>query len=418
MIRPLGAFERALRLSDLYSPFNIVAALELESPPPPAEIQRALAALQTRHPFLRARVELRGKRPWFVEIENPALPFTLIEENTNWLDVVERELHRRMDSAGPLFRWVYIYNASRAVLILTFQHAIVDATSAARLLHETLTLATDPLASFPTLQPAPAAQARFPPSSGLLRYAARQLADEFRYQLASRGHRRPPLRLGGQPRVLTATLDSALTESLARRARKENVTLNSLLQAAILQAVNRCLYNGERTPMRTFAFPDLRSYVTPPLDAENLGAYISMLRYTFTLDGTRSVWDLARAVTATLQDSFQRGDKYSAHLMSENLMKMMLRLKSTRMGATALSYTGVNSLEKQYGETKVRALHGFIANIDLGPEFTAQASLFGDELILDMVYLDSDMDRPKAEAIAGEIREILVRAILKDADKR
>ena len=202
-----------------------------------------------------------------------------------------------------------------------------------------------------------------------------------------------------------------MTDSLSRRVRQENVTLNSLLQAAMLQAVNRQLYNGQRTPMRAFAFPDLRPYVTPPLDAENLGAYVSMLRYTFSVDGTQSVWDLARAVTATLQASFQRGDKYSAHLMSENLMKMLLRLKSMRMGATALSYTGVNSLAERYGETRVRALHGFIANIDLGPEFSAQASLFGDELILDVVYLDSDMHRAKAQAVAEEIREILEEAI-------
>ena len=411
MLRPLGNFERALYLSDRYAPFNIIAVLELESPPPPAEFRRALAALQARHPFLRVRVESRRGRPHFVENGGRPVPFTLLERaSANWLETVEDELHRRMDSAGPLARCIYLRGDSRAELILALQHTIVDAASAARLLHELLTIASAPLASFPALQPAPAVETRFP-SSGRLRYAASQLADEVRYRLASRGRRQPLLRFGGKPRVLTMTLDAALTDSLSRRARTENATLNSLLQAALLLAVNRHLYHGQRTPMRTFAFPDLRAYVTPPLGVENLGAYISMLRYTFAVEGNQSVWDLARDVSDTFQVSFKRGDKFAASLMSEAVMKMFLGLKSMRMGAAALSYTGNSDVAPQYGQAKVHAMHGFIANMDIGPEFSAQVSLFNEGLIWDMVYLDHDMDRPKAERIAAEIKKILEEAI-------
>src|SRR5512143_4146835 len=104
MLRPLGIFERALHLSDLHAAFNIVAVLELESPPAPAQIQRALAAAQMRHPFLRARIETRDGRACFVQIEDPKLPFTLIETATDWLQATDSELNRRMDPAGPLFR--------------------------------------------------------------------------------------------------------------------------------------------------------------------------------------------------------------------------------------------------------------------------------------------------------------------------
>ena len=419
MLRALGNFERALRLSDLYSPFNIVAAVELESPLPPAAIQKALAALQVRHPFLRARVELCGRRPCFVEMDNFSAPFALLDHQTSWLNIVENELQRGMDSfAGPLFRCTYIHDGSGAELLLTLQHTIVDANSAAHLLHELLTLSSDPLASLPHLEPAPAVETRFPPSyRGIgrflrtLNYAARQATDELRYQIASRGRPQPPVKLGAQPRVLTMTLNAPLTDSLARRARIEKVTLNSLLQAAMMLAVDRRRYNRQQTPIRTFAFPDLRAYVTPPLEAEHMGAYISMLRYTFTVTGDQPVWNLARTVNDTIQHSFQRGDKFTASLMSEGLMKVLLGLKSMRMGATALSYTSGSDVLNQYGETKVRALHGFVSNIDLGPEFSAQVSLFNDGLIWDMVYLDQDMDRAEAEEIAGEIRAVLEESI-------
>jgi NRPS condensation-like uncharacterized protein len=419
MLRPLGNFERALRLSNLYAPFNIVVAVELESPPAPAAIQKALATLQKRHPLLRTRIELQEDRPCFVEMHDFSAPFLLLDHQSDWLVVTENELQHRIDSlAGPLFRCTYIQDDSRAKLLLTLQHTIVDATSAAHLLHELLTLASDPLASFPILEPVPAVEAYFPPSHhGLgrflhsLNYAARQMADELRYQLSSRGAHKPSIKFGARPQVLTMTLDAPLTDSLAHRVRKEKVTLNSLLQAAMMLAVNHCRYTSAQVPLRTFAFPDLRAYVTPSLGAEHMGAYISMLRYTFTVKGDQSVWDLARSVNLTIQESFQRGEKFTASLMSEGVIKMMLALKSMRMGTTALSYTSGLDVLEHYGETKVHALHGFISNIDLGPEFSAQVSLFNDMLIWDMVYLDQEMSHAEAEQIANEIRAILEESV-------
>ena len=420
MLRALGNFERALRLSDLYAPFNIVAAVELESPPPPAVVQKALAALQVRHPFLRVRVELRGGRPCFVQMDTFSAPFALLDHQAGWLNIIENELQRGMDSsAGPLFRCTYIHDGAHTQLLLTLQHTVADATSAAHLLHELLILATDPLASLPDLAPVSAVDARFPPSHrGLgrflhsLNYAARQAADEVRYQLASRGSHQRPINFGGRPRALTMTVDAPLTDSLSHRARNEKVTLNSLLQAAMMLAVDHCRYNRQQTSIRTFGFPDLRAYVTPPLDAEHMGAYISMLRYTFTVTGNQSVWNLARTVNATFHASFQRGEKFTASLMSEGLIKMMVGLKSVRMGTTALSYTSGLDVLNQYEETKVRALHGFVSNFDLGPEFSAQVSLFNDRLIWDMVYLDKDMDRAEAEEIAREILTVLEESVL------
>ncbi len=419
MLRPLGNFERALRLSNLYSPFNIVVAVELESPPSPDAIQRALAALQRRHPLLRTRIELHNGRPYFVEMDDFSAPFILVDNQSDWLTITENELQHGMDSSiGPLFRCTYIHNDSHAELLLTLQHTIVDATSAAHLLHELLTLASDPIASFSDLESAPAVEAYFPSSHrGLgrffhsLNYAARQMADEIRYQFASRGGHKPSIKFGARPQVLTMTLDAPLTESLARHARKEKVTLNSLLQAATMLAVDHCRYQGTQIPLRTFAFPDLRAYVTPSVGAEHMGAYISMLRYTFTVQGEQSVWDLARHVNIAIQESFQHGEKFTASLMSEGVMKMMLGLKSMRMGTTALSYTSGLDVLNQYGKTKVHGLHGFISNIDLGPEFSAQVSLFNDMLIWDMVYLDQEMSRTEAEQTAKEIRVILEESI-------
>ena len=78
-----------------------------------------------------------------------------------------------------------------------------------------------------------------------------------------------------------------------------------------------------------------------------------------------------------------------------------------RMGSTALNYGGAVSLEAQYGEIKVTGLYAFLSSYDLGPEVSAQARLFKDELWIDFMFLETDMNRETAKIIVGEVKAIL-----------
>ncbi|HEX2696951.1 MAG TPA: hypothetical protein VHM28_04535, partial [Anaerolineales bacterium] len=151
-------------------------------------------------------------------------------------------------------------------------------------------------------------------------------------------------------------------------------------------------------------------YTIPPTPSENLANYISMLRLTLNVSGADELWQLARELHAKIYGSLKRGDKFIATTMSEPLLKMFTTLKSIRMGATALNYSGAIPLQPIYGKTHVVGLHAFLSAYDIGPEFASQARLFNDQLWWDFVYLDSDMDRALAEKIVGEIRSILEEA--------
>jgi len=92
-------------------------------------------------------------------------------------------------------------------------------------------------------------------------------------------------------------------------------------------------------------------------------------------------------------------------------MQRVTRSKSFRMSATALAYNGVVPVQPEYGEIKVAGLYGFVSVFDLGPEFYAQGHIFDNRLQLDFMYLDADMSREEAKAIAEEIRSILQLSI-------
>jgi len=183
-----------------------------------------------------------------------------------------------------------------------------------------------------------------------------------------------------------------------------------LMNAALVLAVNRHLYAGEALPTQSFVFADLRPYTIPPTGVEQLANYISMMRFTVDVSGEMNFWELAQALHKKIYITLKSGDKFSAALMSETLLKMFTKIKSMRFGATALNYSGNVPLKTQYGDIKLVGLHGFVSGYDLGPEMASQARLFKDEVWWDFIYLDSDMDAALAESILAEIKLILERA--------
>ena len=429
MERQLGVFERAQLIADTYSPFHIAGVMRLENAPPPHALQGALSILQNRHPFLSAYLSHKNGRDYFAPLDDPSLPFIpgprLNDEH--WRQVTESELAGRIDRNGPLFRCTYLFDEENlhAEIIFTISHIIADATSTSHLLHELMTICASLLdgepASPPKLSLTPPLESRFPPefqgwkmSLRTLRYAFAQMMDEitFRFRTINKRTAQVPSELSAG-HILSLQFAEDDIEPFAGRARKEGVTLNSALNAVLLRSVNRHLYAGEHLAMRTFSFADLRPYVQPPLPAENLGLYISMMRYSAIISGEMDFWSLARDLHKKIYTSLKSGDKFVAARMSESLLKMLARFKTIRTCASALNYNGASLIQTHYGNIKVRAVHGYVSAFGFGPEMASQAQIFNNQLFWDFVYMDADMSHETATAVMDDIKGIMKSAIKK-----
>jgi len=416
MLRELGIFEKAMLIANKHAPFNIVSVLQMENPPPPDVVKGSLAILQKRHPFLRTRI-VNGA---FESLPSLDFPFIVIERTdaNQWREIAEQEMAFHFDqNSGPLFHVNYLFKTGYGELVLNVHHTIMDAVSGINLMDELLRLCTGSAMHLPPLEPAPAMETRFPPpyqglrrTINLARYAFSQMGDMVRYIWRTRKEQTPPVRLGGNGHITTLILPEDLVNSLARQARKEGITLNSLLNSALVLAVNRYLYGGQPATTRTFSFADLRPYTQPPTTPEYLANYISMMGYVVDVAGDMDFWELARDLHGKIYRSLKFGDKFSASLMSEALLKMFTKIKSMRFGATALNYNGFVPLKTRYGNIKLIGLHGFVSGYDLGPEMASQARLFNDQVWWDFIYLDTDMDAEMAEKIISEIKAILESA--------
>lgn len=429
MRRKLGSMEMAQAISNEIYGFNVVAVLNIINGPSEETLRNVSVYLQRRHPLLG--VHIKKEKGWYLYVSEgtPGIPLTVVERQSSdhWQQVVEQELRRKFDMfTGPLVRFTYLTGPKgqkEREIIITFQHSLIDAVSGGSLLHEILSLCEavesrgtiDPLEIF---EPLPAVDAFFPPAFkgfrrkwNLFLFMFRQIGDEFLFQLRTRGRRKAPVHREGACKILPMKLSKELTSALLKSSRKKRITLNSLLNAALLMVVQKHLYAGQGLPLRLINTADLRPYLIPPLDAGYFGSYFSMMRFTVRVKENPNVWELAHELNDLIYVSLKRGDKFCAVLFSYRMMRMLFRFKSFRMAAAALSFTGSLQLENNYGKINVQDFHAYPSNFVVGPEYSAAARLFNNQIYWDILYLDSDMDQNRAGVLANDIRTILESAV-------
>ena len=423
MKRALGKFETAAALSGEHAIWNIVGVLLLEKTPPPETIRKALDILQKRHPLLAARLIIERGRHYFESGNIPKIPLKQIERTSDqqWTKVAEDDLNYKFEHEhGPLMHCTLVGDGHRqGELILAAQHSIVDGTSIENMLRELMRLCVvinegRSIEGFEPLSPLPPVETFFP--SGFqgfdlqrksMGYFMAQMSDEVAYQFALRGKRKPPIHLEARGCILPMRTPQKVTAAIVSHARKQRVTLNSVVNAAVLLSVQKHLYAGEAMPFRFMSMADLRPYVEPPAPKNQVACYIAPLRYTTRIDPDDNLWTLAQCINQQIYLSTKKGEKYLASVMGEQFLRMTFTLKKMRMATTAISYGGASQLQRQFGPYKIIGVHGFVSNFGLGPEFSGQVSIFEDELWWDMLYLDSDMDAKKAQQIADEVNQIL-----------
>lgn len=425
--RAMGAIERALILTDRPAPFNVVIVSRFVGSLDPERIRQALDHLQARHPLLTARITQKGGRVTLETGQTGPIPLEVNHrlDDKQWMNLAEVELNRRFDIAtGPPIRASALLSgdpgATAGELILTLLHAVVDHRSGSALVQELLTFCdyrTELVSAPAGMKCPPPADALFPPryrgfarARKITAFLLRQMADEAFYQLRSLGAPKPTLHKQARCKILPVRLSREATANLVRQSRVHRVSLNSALNAALLLAVGKHLYDQRSLPMRYFTFADLRSHLEPPAEDGTLAAYFSILRFTTPVKAGMNLWTLAGAINRQVHAAARRGDRFAANLLSPKMMEWTLQSGKARMGTAAVSYSGPAKFTSPSDALRLEEIHAFNSNMVLGPEYTALARLWESRLWWDIVYLDSDMDRSVATRVAEVILDLLKAA--------
>ena len=157
LVRPLGYCERFFYLYSLAFPVHFCLVAQIEGALDSAKLGAALEKVRNRHSALRVCiVDDAETGPAFCRTDNP-IEFQAAPAETaaDWRGVVERELSLPFSAfPGPLMRATALWASDRTSIVLTFHHAIADALSGMRTLHDVMrALAGDCLEVLPPLPP-------------------------------------------------------------------------------------------------------------------------------------------------------------------------------------------------------------------------------------------------------------------------
>ena len=108
----------------------------------PAQVEKALAYIQQKHPLLRAIVEENDGIPTFVVQTEPApIPMIAYERKSEvyWEEISAQHWHQHIDvQKGPLMQLVWIRSERKMEFILICPHCIADGVSMTTLMREFL----------------------------------------------------------------------------------------------------------------------------------------------------------------------------------------------------------------------------------------------------------------------------------------
>lgn len=419
-MRKLSRIEQALTLTHKVYPLTAVCVLRLANSPVPEAVRHALQQLQQAHALLNASIVPQGDGFCFEPIGTDTnVPMQSIDRHNGqqWLSLAQQEVNRGFsDSKGPLWKAIYLSNGQQGEdteLLLCFHHAIVDNDAILGLANALLQylgsgVSIKPCADGPLMESILPAAVKGP--SLVLRLAAfmaRQVGGEIAYKRVARQNPDLPVPAGSENHLLSANFGHELTDTVIRTSRSQRVSINSLIGAAMLMAVQELRYQGRDKRMRIIMFAALRRSLSSPVSPEQLGCYISMMRFTLSLHKGQQLLALARLMDVEVSSALKRNDPFLFNRMSKMMIRQTIRKQDQRLGHAALSYAGPVKLQEQYGSISVRDIHGYITNNKLGAEFTAFGKLFRGELGLDINFLSAEMTREQAVQLQDRTIQLL-----------
>lgn len=315
VLRQLDPGERYYWLLDHLGCMAVGAVAEIERRLDPKRLADALAAVQRRHPLLRARIALVDAEPAFIAVEDAIPLVEMTAAHDAWHDELEVELDTPFGSSGPLIRCrhVLIDGENRAVLVLVAHHAIADARALVSVLQQIVRHVADAADEGGTTHGVPAPMhARYAeelraPSAVV--DVARQVRAERRAQAAPEQFMMHRRHVGARhTRLDRLTVDSAGVDALRASARAAGATVHGVLSAALLAAA-RALLGDEQVHTVTLVTPtDLRGRLASPPARDEVQLATGLLATPFQVGASPD--ELASTVSAQVHRELDRGESH------------------------------------------------------------------------------------------------------------
>jgi Condensation domain len=401
LVRPLGCCERFFHLYALAFPVHFCLVAQIEGALDSAKLGAALEQVRRRHPALGVCiVDDAETGPAFYRIDNPIeLNAAPAETAADWRGLVERELNLPFSTfPGPLMRATALLASDSASIVLTFHHAIMDALSGTRILHDVMrALAGESLEVLPPLPPVEEMIADFA-SGSVFAVEGDSRADISKARAwIAQGSEKFAANLA------IAEWDQEETGRLMRSCKANGTTVHG----AICAAASRHLPASDASTIRMHCPIDLGR--TMRIETTGCGVFIGAGIVEIPTMGHKPLWDDARHIVDSLRTA--RSPAAAAGMLqwiaaemppTAGIDNVVALFASLPKSAAVISNLGVLPLAIEYGSLRLKAVWGpaMLTNLPADRQ-TIGVSTFAGQLR--MVHQSYEPISGLLEAIRGTL---------------
>lgn len=422
--RELGEQEWLLHYLHRIGGLIATQVLHINGPLDPELVRRAFKWLQAQHPILRTHIEYGGlgfrsvppfiyRKPSFVTDGTTEIPLAIVDnaDPEHWRAVVAKELRTPIKRGNhPRLRAILVRetgNAALSHLVITADHATLDAQSGNMLSRQFMEYIADPQ-GMAAHQPI---HTSLPPplESGL---PHKPDSGTRGYQVAMRLPNRPLAEPKMETRIIARHLDADATAKLKAAIKANRTTLHGAVTAAFLLGV-RERYN-ELAEMTVLTTIDLRRLMKPALHAETYGCYIDILRTRHALGD--DFWAMARDASFRLITTLAKDQNAASilKLFGWDTYKAEFKLISShrrRIDGLAITTAGEFGLRRHYGAYELADVTMAVSLDTFGPSLFVIASEREGGIDLSIGYSAFAISDEEASALAeASLRRLHIAA--------
>ncbi|NIF06487.1 hypothetical protein F3J23_13645 [Chryseobacterium sp. Tr-659] len=407
-------FGERMLLGDGTEPFNAVIPFRLRGSFTLKEIQQALAQIQNKHPWLRALISYDEKNiPWFNVPEQPiSIPVRILtrQGEDQWQEESRREWNTPFNYEKlPLIRFVWIKGENVSDMLFAFHHCLCDGGSAMAFLHEFLKVLDNPAADIGIENPILGIQDVVP--AKILNSRRQRLKAKFIGRLAATAIKWIPVGKKAIERqndyLIHWKLDEIISKQLIAYCKSQEVTVNTFLSAAVLQAFKKV--RGEKSFNKVSCPVDIRRFATQ-IKEDHIFAFGLMI--VVSSDEKLSFTDNLRAMQKSVEQKTSKLNPYitmmvmeSGHDALNNFTKLLKNGKSSN--DCMFSNLGRIQIPHEYKAFSVDTIFSPSVIGPLGNTTTMVTSTYRGEMDFSFMGSEGYLPYPDALAIRDEVVQMI-----------
>ena len=405
-----------------------------------AGLSNALEQLRKRHFLLGTRVTFEPDGSAFLLRDGtPALAVDQItaSDEHHWERVIQEHLATPFDlEQGPLARFSLIQSESYSQLIVCAHHVICDGISLGYLIRDILTLcgAQDSALEGLPMPPQVTQQTTTMPLkiNGLRRWIISKIRKAWGKKNIQfdREQRQAMLQryfqLNDQIQLGTVELSQAETSHLVSRCRQQQVTVNSAIWAALLDAQHKTLSRRKIHATAGLA-RSLRPFMRPAV-TDDFGFFAASMTFQLPFKPDTSFWNMARRVHQQIRRRLDAENPFQLLIMElvhptladslyfqklgfidQRLSRKMLKLAHWHKLYYGCAITNVGRLDmpEHFGPLTLEAIHGPVVYSDVN-EKTIGITTVSDRLTISMTSNGRQVSQQDATEILSRMRNTLI----------